>query len=278
MKVIKKINNNVAICIDNNGQELIAFGNGIGFPHTPYELSDLSKIDRTFYGINPLYINLIDEIPEHIFEVSARLVNIARSYLNCDLNNNLVFTLADHINFAIARNEQGFTINNPLSTDIQYFYEKEVELGEMAVKMIKDNCDVQLPKEEITNIAFHFINAEAMKHEGIEDSDNSIIIDELTQLLEDELRITIKKDSFNYSRFVSHLQYLLKRKNDGAMIISENVKIYENVKKEFPMIYECILKMNDYFINKLNWKPSKEELLYLMLHVNRLYVSEDCNP
>ncbi len=278
MKVIKKINNNVAICIDNNGQELIAFGNGIGFPHTPYELSDLSKIDRTFYGINPLYINLIDEIPEHIFEVSARLVNIARSYLNCDLNNNLVFTLADHINFAIARNEQGFTINNPLSTDIQYFYEKEVELGEMAVKMIKDNCDVQLPKEEITNIAFHFINAEAMKHEGIEDSDNSIIIDELTQLLEDELKITIKKDSFNYSRFVSHLQYLLKRKNDGAMIISENVKIYENVKKEFPMIYECILKMNDYFINKLNWKPSKEELLYLMLHVNRLYVSEDCNP
>lgn len=28
MKVIKKINNNVALCLDGNQRELIAFGNG----------------------------------------------------------------------------------------------------------------------------------------------------------------------------------------------------------------------------------------------------------
>ena len=44
MKVIKKINNNVAICLDNNGKELIAFGNGIGFPKVPYEIHYLNKI------------------------------------------------------------------------------------------------------------------------------------------------------------------------------------------------------------------------------------------
>ena len=43
MKVIKKINNNVAVCIDNDGHELIAFGKGIGFPKIPYELTDLNK-------------------------------------------------------------------------------------------------------------------------------------------------------------------------------------------------------------------------------------------
>jgi transcriptional antiterminator len=32
MKVIKKININVALCVDNNKKELIAFGKGIGFP------------------------------------------------------------------------------------------------------------------------------------------------------------------------------------------------------------------------------------------------------
>ncbi len=32
MKVIKKINNNVALCVDNHKKELIAFGKGIGFP------------------------------------------------------------------------------------------------------------------------------------------------------------------------------------------------------------------------------------------------------
>ncbi|MBA1393021.1 hypothetical protein EQ500_03915, partial [Lactobacillus sp. XV13L] len=44
MQVIKKINNNAAICLDQNQDELIAFGKGIGFPKTPYELTDLSKI------------------------------------------------------------------------------------------------------------------------------------------------------------------------------------------------------------------------------------------
>ena len=35
MKVIKKINNNVALCLDGNQRELIAFGKGIGFKPIP---------------------------------------------------------------------------------------------------------------------------------------------------------------------------------------------------------------------------------------------------
>ena len=51
MKVVKKINNNVAICLDSNNCELVAFGKGIGFPKMPYEIQDLSLIDRTFYDL-----------------------------------------------------------------------------------------------------------------------------------------------------------------------------------------------------------------------------------
>ena len=40
MKVIKKINNNVALCLDGNQRELIAFGKGIGFKPIPYELTN----------------------------------------------------------------------------------------------------------------------------------------------------------------------------------------------------------------------------------------------
>ena len=53
MKVIRKINNNVAIGKDDNGHEVILFGKGIGFPAIPYTLTDLSKIDRTYY--NPVF-------------------------------------------------------------------------------------------------------------------------------------------------------------------------------------------------------------------------------
>ena len=48
MQVIKKLNNNFAICMDKEGKELIAYGKGIGFPKVPYELTDLNQIDRPF--------------------------------------------------------------------------------------------------------------------------------------------------------------------------------------------------------------------------------------
>lgn len=66
MKVIKKINNNVALCLDGNQRELIAFGKGIGFKPIPYELTDLSVIERTYYGISPEYQGLLKEIPKEI--------------------------------------------------------------------------------------------------------------------------------------------------------------------------------------------------------------------
>ena len=48
MEVYKKINNNVALARDAKGRELVVFGKGIGFASMPYELTDLSCIQRTF--------------------------------------------------------------------------------------------------------------------------------------------------------------------------------------------------------------------------------------
>ncbi|WP_050637599.1 PRD domain-containing protein [Candidatus Stoquefichus sp. SB1] len=275
MKVIKKINNNVAICLDSHQHELIAFGKGIGFPKTPYELNDLSLIHRTYYGISSRYLALIDEIPEEIFDISARVVDIARNYIRCELNNNIVFTLADHLHFAIKRHQQHLNLKNPLIYDVQYFYEKEMEIGMMAVKMISRELHIHLPREEAGNIALHFVNAEAMGERNLDDNMNEDIINEITLILEKELNVHIKRDDFNYSRFVSHLQYLLKRKNVGVSISSDNIKMYQNMKKEFPKIYHCVLKIKTYIEEKLHWVPSEEELLYLMLHVNRLYAREE---
>lgn len=103
MRVTKKINNNVAICQDGNGQELIALRKGIGFPKTPYELTDLSKIDMTFYRVSPQTITLLQEIPSDVINVSTKIVELAQQKLQNNLSPNIVFSLADHINFAIER-------------------------------------------------------------------------------------------------------------------------------------------------------------------------------
>ena len=71
MMVVKKINNNVAICRDGSQRELVAFGKGIGFPPAPYELTDLSRIDRTFYNVNSQYIPLLADIPPELVRFTA---------------------------------------------------------------------------------------------------------------------------------------------------------------------------------------------------------------
>lgn len=277
MKVIKKINNNVVICLDHNNRELVAFGRGIGFPAAPYELDDLSKIDRTYYGVNSSYMGLVNEIPEEVFEVAAKIVDMAVNYIDCELSSNLVFTLADHINFAIERNQRNMNLRNPFLYDIRYFYEKEIDIGNLAVKMIRRYLKVSLPEEEAGNIALHFINAEALSEKENEFNVSDTVVEEVTYLIEKELNIRIKREDFNYSRFVSHLQYLMKRKDAVSSISSDNIKLYMEMKEEFPVIYQCVLKIRDYMAGKLDWELSEEELLYLILHVNRLYAREDCN-
>lgn len=277
MKVIKKINNNVAICLDNDNHELVAFGKGIGFGTMPYELQDLSRVQRTYYGINLSYLGLLDEIPDQVFEVSAKIVDQARAIIHNEMNANIVFTLADHINFAMERYKKKMSLKMPFSHDIQHLYEEEMLVGEIAVKIINQEMNIHLAKDEAISIALHFINAETMQMQEENKIDEGKIIEDITNLIETDFALVIDREGFNYSRFVTHLQYLLKRKESDTRITSENQKMYEAMKKDFIKTYECVEHVKDYLMASLSWNPGDEEMMYLMLHINRLCAREDCN-
>lgn len=277
MKVIKKINNNVAICLDNDNHELVAFGKGIGFGTMPYELQDLSRVQRTYYGINLSYLGLLDEIPDQVFEVSAKIVDQARAIIHNEMNANIVFTLADHINFAMERYKKKMSLKMPFSHDIQHLYEEEMLVGEIAVKIINQEMKIHLAKDEAISIALHFINAETMQMQEENKIDEGKIIEDITNLIETDFALVIDREGFNYSRFVTHLQYLLKRKESDTRITSENQKMYEAMKKDFIKTYECVEHVKDYLMASLSWNPGDEEMMYLMLHINRLCAREDCN-
>ena len=66
MEVYKKINNNVALARDAKGRELVVFGKGIGFASMPYELTDLSRIQRTFYDVNEKKLALLLYVPKDV--------------------------------------------------------------------------------------------------------------------------------------------------------------------------------------------------------------------
>ena len=128
MKIIKKINNNVALAQDARGNDLVVFGKGVGFPPMPCELKDLSNVQRTFYDVSQRYIDLLQDLPEGLLLAADDMVSEALGELDCDLNPNLPFILADHLNFAIQRSREGVSLQNPLSYDVSHLYPKEADL------------------------------------------------------------------------------------------------------------------------------------------------------
>ena len=269
MKVIRNINNNVAVCLDDNNHEVIAFGKGIGFQKAPYEI-ELAQIDRTYYNLDSHYIALLNELPEDIMEVTTEIVDKGSAYLGIELNKTFWFSLCDHINFAVENAKKGLIISNPMTNEIRHLYEKEMLLGKWAVKHIAKKLSIRLPQSEEGNLALHFINAMQMVKQSQEEDDMEHFVEDITDIIESEMNIIIDRNDFSYSRFVTHLKFLLKRSHKLNESISDNVKMYEQVYSNYPEIRGAIAKIKEYIIVELDIEPSKDELLYLMIHINRL--------
>lgn len=276
MKVIKNINNNVSICIDDDGIELVAFGKGLGFKSPPYEITDLNLITRTFYEVDHRYFDLLSQIPDEIFEISAKVVDFARSKIKTTLNPNIVFTFADHIQFTIKRYNENMDLKFTMFHDLKYCNPTEVHIGEYAIKLINKQLRIYLPEEEVYSIAMHFLNAESVDEGQMQNKRNRKVIEKVTLIIEKHFEIKIDQNGFNYSRFASHMEYLLERGHDGQYVMSQNLTMFDSIRNEFPEIFVCAKKIDTYFESKLGWDLSDEELLYLMLHINRLCAREDC--
>ena len=101
-------------------------------------------------------------------------------------------------------------------------------------------------------------------------------IRKITGIIEKHFNIKIDSDGFNYSRFVTHMHYLIKRGKKNELIQSENRILFESLKSNYEQTYECSMLIKGYLENALGCNLSEEECIYLMLHINRLCAREDC--
>lgn len=279
MRVIKKLNNNFAICVDSEGKECIAYGKGIGFPKTPYELDDPSRIDRRFYDVDEKYLALFNELPEKVLHFTVKLVDIARNELKYELNPNIVLTLADHINFCIQRAKQHIYVQMPLIYEVEQQYPLEGRLGRYALKQVERRFAIQLNQNEASGIAMHFVNARynaktkcdvTMQWQQRYDD----VLEDTVSIIEDEMGIVINRASFNFARYSSHLMYLLQRLGTGNLLDSNISEMYRSMQAQCPKINQCVELIGEYFYQKWNLILSEEEKLYLLLHINRICTRE----
>lgn len=269
MKVIKSINNNVSRCLDSKGREVVVFGKGIGFYKNGEDIP-LSKINRTFYNIKDQDYGVLSAIPTVLINTAIYIMDYAADELSVVFPSASALTLADHLQFAIERKDKNIYLELPLLQDIAQLYPDELRVAQDALIIIERMTGEKLPRMEAGTIAMHFITDRLNEKNTAQVRDTTYILDKCTEIIEDEFSISVQKDTFNYSRFVTHLDYLLRRLDDQKQISSENQAMFEEIKNNYPDSYECALRIRSYLNEEMGRYISNEEILYLVIHINRL--------
>ncbi len=274
MELFKKINNNVALARDAKGREMVVFGKGIGFPAMPYELTDLSLVQRSFYDVNEKYFDLLRDVPEVVFLAADDIADTAREELGCSLNTNLTYALADHLNFAIQCSREGMSVRTPLAYDIRHLYPQEYAIAKEGLHQLCSTLEVDLPESEAVSIAMHIITAE----NEVGDMHSTIltakVISEISALVEESLSVKLDKDSFSFSRFAMHLRYLVQRMMQGKPLNSDSAMdaMFTTMRREYPETYTCVQQIDRFLRDTYGWTCSREEQLYLIMHIHRVCV------
>jgi len=270
---IKKSLNNSMLLVDHDQREMILFGKGIGFGAKPGTHIDLAQVEKVFLPLSDLksrhFLSLTDTIPAAYFDVSHEILTLARSLCGEKLNSVLLFTLAEHLHFAVERSRNGQLILNKLSWEVKRYYPQEYRVGMQARDNVNERFDVELPEEEAVNIAFHLINASSQ-------DDNSSayqqveLVNRIAEIVRYKLSKAIDTESVNYRRFITHLRYFAERVLSGSVVVSETEDFYQELMRHRPDAMTVAWVIRDYVQEKYQLTLPKDELTWLSIHISRL--------
>lgn len=275
--IIRQIfNNNVIRVEDQVGHEYVVIGNGLGFKRKPGQPVDQEKIEKTFMlkpeKVPQKLIELIGETSVDSYVLADKIIKLAQEEMGNIFDNNIYITLIDHMHFAIARTKKSMNLKNALLWQIKKFYPQEFLIGLKALSMIKDQFDVDMDAHEAGFIAMHFVNAQQDKGDVKNALEVPKLIDDTVSIVSDYFGLVLDEDSFNYSRFITHLQYFGHRLLNGEQERNTNgdVFLYDQVKVKYPQAFQCTNEINSYLEEEYESAMTIDEKVFLTVHIERL--------
>lgn len=274
MKVVKVINNNLIKSFDDNKNEILVMGCGLGFKKTPGDEVDEKLIERIYTcndkdNSNQL-IKLLKKIPLEHIQVTNQIISFAKVSLGKKLNENVYITLADHINFALERHKEGVVIRNALLWEIKKFYNHEFLVGKEALSIIQNRLGVTLSEDEAGFIALHLVNA-LMDDISIEKTTNMTkMIDKILNIIKYHFNLELDEYSIHYERFITHLKFFAQRIFSETIISDDDIKFIEVLKNQYKKEYECTLKVRDFIKQEYGCELTEDEMIYLTIHIKRI--------
>lgn len=273
MKIIKVLNNNVAIVLNEQGREEVIMGKGICYQKRTGDEIDPSRTEKTYsirtQGLASQLGDMISVIPEDIITTCVLIIELARRKLGCTLQDSLIIALSDHCHFAIERFKQNIPLTNSLKWEIKMLYPREFSLGLEAVNLINTRLGVRLPEDEAGFIALHLVNAQL--NSGMSEVGHvSQFMQEVLNIVKYSLQIDYDVDSLSYNRFVSHLKFFAQRMLGKKGVFSNDSSLHDAVKVKYQASYQCAQKIDLYVQNQYRYALADEEKMFLTIHIERV--------
>lgn len=275
MIIDKFLNNNTLLIKDNYGGKIV-MGKGLRFHYQVGDELREEDVEKIYVLQNTSqkkeYLQMIENAPEEYLEIIQHIIDIASQRISSILNDQIFVTLLDHLLYAVERYNKGIVLQNRMLWEIQKFYPNEFIIGSQSVDYINEKLNIQLPEAEAGNIAFHFVNAQI--NSNTLSTENGMLmvkmLKDIFQIIQLHYKYSIDENTINYSRFVVHMQFFLQRLLEDKMLENETDDYYYSYIIKNSTSLECVEKIEKYIKKLLNKQISRDEKIYLIVHVSRI--------
>lgn len=280
MKIEKVFNNNVVQILGINNEEIIVMGKGLGFQKKSGDEVNQDLIEKRFIlqntdtdmvgELSRVYVDLDSEEIDLVLEI----IHQGQEKLGQTFDISLYIALADHLHYTIQRTREGLTLQNPLAWEVRKFYPEEFQLGKDTIELVKEKMTLQLADDEAASIALHFINAQ--KDGGLLEKNRLIskVVSDILEIVRLHFGEVRDEESISYNRFITHVQYFAQRVANGLVQGKNDAFLYEQVKENYPHAFACTEKIKSYVESAYNFAMSRDEQVYLTIHIQRLETSQ----
>ena len=273
-RVTKVLNHNTIIGVkDDTSTEYLIMGKGVGFGKKISERVEIGENGAVYSlqkstergeakklatSIDPVYLEIANEIRDE----AERVFNT--------IDRNILFPLADHIEYAVKRIKNKEQISNPLTDDIRILFYKEFKVADVIRPIIQKRLGVEMNLDEVGYVALHI-------HSAIQDANVSQAMQmaravrECVTLVEQNAGKQIDVLSLSYNRLMNHVRNMVARVMNNEEL-KLNMNDYMGIK--FPHAFETAKYICGQIEQMLKCKLNDAEIGYLAMHIERVTSDE----
>ncbi len=272
-RITKVLNHNAVITVDEDAKEYLIMGKGIGFGRKIAERIDAGE-DSSVYSLQSTTERgeaeaIVKQVNPACLEIADVILKEAEKNFG-KVDRKILFSLADHLQFAVDRMMKDEKIRNPMTDDIKVLFHAEYKTAEVARKVVKETFEIDITDDEVGYLALHV-------HSAIDDESVSQAmqiahaVNECIAAIRKRANVNLETTSLGYNRLMNHIRYMLIRMTTGEKI---KLDINDYMRVKFPETFAIAQSICDEMSVSFHKSYQEAEIGYLAMHIERVGGSE----